>query len=121
MKKFILKIGNVASLHKHPKKLYSFPSLDNFNILENEFEDYEIICANSSFWVIEFKGFLENEIREQIIFELNKMFMEVNRDVILNFDEHGIGIAIDSIYGQYMINYLNSYCTNIDIKKVEYS
>ena len=44
MKKFILKIGNVASLHKHPKKLYSFPSLDNFNILENEFEDYEIMC-----------------------------------------------------------------------------
>jgi len=119
--KIHFKNRKIASLHNHPKKLYSFPSLDNFDILENDFEDYEIICANSSFWIIEFKGILENEIRKQIISDLSNMFREVNREVTLNFDEHEIGITIDSIYSQYMINYLNIYYTNVNIKKMEYA
>lgn len=55
---------NIASIHNHTKKYYSFPSPYNFNILTNDFEDYEIITSINSFWIVEFKGSVENNLRE---------------------------------------------------------
>lgn len=117
-----LKNRNIASLHNHPKRLYSFPSLDNFDILENDFEDYEIICADSSFWEIEFKGILENNIREQIISDLYDLFQQVYTYVFFNYKySNRIGKTIDEMYSNQILNYLNTNYKNIHIKQKEYA
>lgn len=36
---------HVASIHNHPKGFLSAPSGQNFQILEIENEDYELICG----------------------------------------------------------------------------
>ena len=41
---------NVASIHNHPKGFLSAPSGKNFQILEIENEDYELICGYDEFW-----------------------------------------------------------------------
>lgn len=53
--KFLFK-KNIASIHSHAEGWYSFPSPENFDILENVFEDFEIITSADAFWIIEFKG-----------------------------------------------------------------
>jgi len=54
----------VVSIHNHTKNLYSFPSPENFDILE---KDYEIICSINSFWTIEFKGIIKRKIRNEFL------------------------------------------------------
>lgn len=49
----------IASVHNHPLEFYSFPSPDNFDILKNNHEDYEIIISNHAMWIVEFKGSIE--------------------------------------------------------------
>ena len=58
---------HVASIHNHTKNLYSFPSPENFDILEKDYEDYEIICSINSFWTIEFKGKIKRKIRNEFL------------------------------------------------------
>ena len=99
---------HIASVHNHPKKFYSFPSLDNFEILEKDFEDYEIICSNFSFWVIGYKGILDNDQIDEIKNKFHEKFAEVNREVISNFNEDDVGMIIDVIF-------------NIIINKKKYS
>lgn len=53
---------HIASLHSHPIGYYSFPSPENFDILENEFEDYEIITSIDTFWIVEFKYAVEKRL-----------------------------------------------------------
>ena len=49
---------NVASIHNHPKGFLSAPSGKNFQILEIENEDYELICGHDEFWILEAKEYL---------------------------------------------------------------
>ena len=49
---------NVASIHNHPKGFLSAPSSNNFQILEIENEDYELICGYDEFWILEAKEYL---------------------------------------------------------------
>lgn len=115
-----LKNRNIASIHNHPKKFYSFPSLDNFDILENNFEDYEIICANSIFWIVESKGIIRKDVRKHIVLDLYELFQKINRYVLSNFnDGDEIGKTIDIMYSEQMVIYLNNY-EDIHIKKMEY-
>ena len=58
---------HVASIHNHTKNLYSFPSPENFDIFEKDYEDYEIICSINSFWTIEFKGKIKRKIRNEFL------------------------------------------------------
>lgn len=46
---------NITSIHNHATGYYSFPSPENFDILENDFEDYEVITSVNAFWIIEFR------------------------------------------------------------------
>ena len=56
---------NVASIHNHPKGFLSAPSGKNFQILEIENEDYELICGHDEFWILEAKGVFDKEIVEE--------------------------------------------------------
>ena len=112
---------HISSIHNHPKKFYSFPSLDNFEILEKDFEDYEVICSSFSFWIIGFNGILERDEIEKIRYNFNKEFVEINKEVISNFNGKDVGMIIDNRFSDYLSNYLNNSFENIIISKKEYS
>lgn len=58
---------------------------------------------------------------EQIILDLYDLFDDVSKEVFLNFPDNEIGGAIDNIFSEYMINYLNRTDRNINIIKKEYA
>jgi hypothetical protein len=60
----------ITSVHNHQKGYYSFPSGENFDILENDFEDYEIITSINSLWVIEFKGKVGSDLRKEFQYSI---------------------------------------------------
>ena len=76
---------HIASIHSHPIGYYSFPSPDNFDILENDFEDYEIIISINAFWIVEFKGAVEKEVRENFQFDLGNEIEKINDNSLLFF------------------------------------
>ena len=47
----------VASIHNHPKGVFSPPSGKNFRIFEREYEDYELIAGLDSFWILKAKEY----------------------------------------------------------------
>jgi len=57
---------HVASIHNHPKGFLSAPSGQNFQILEIENEDYELICGYDEFWILEAKGVFNESVVEEI-------------------------------------------------------
>ncbi|WP_407409094.1 hypothetical protein [Methanobrevibacter sp.] len=71
---------NVASIHSHSRNYYSFPSPENFDILENKFEDYEIVTSVNAIWTVEFKGEVCRSIREDF---QNNLSAKI-RDITLN-------------------------------------
>ena len=77
---------NIATIHNHTGKYYSFPSPDNFDILENDFEDYEIITSIDAFWTVEFKGSISKKLRENfqlnLSIEFEKMEFEIKSRMI---------------------------------------
>lgn len=62
---------NISSIHSHSRDYYSFPSPDNFDILENDFEDYEIITSIMHF------GLLNLKVMFQVQF--GKIFKQICR------------------------------------------
>lgn len=66
---------NVASIHNHPKGFLSAPSGENFQILEMENEDYELICGYDEFWILEAKGVFDKEVVEEIRSETRTLYL----------------------------------------------
>ena len=107
---------HIASIHSHPKGYYSFPSPANFDILENDFEDYEIITSLNACWLVEFKGSVEYKLKETFqdnyLIELNKidMYNKLNyRDAVIlkNMNEY--------LTGEYLLNGIDKKINNIDL------
>ena len=70
-----LKGMHIASIHNHPHQYYSPPSGKNFEMLSNEFEEYEIISAKNELWILESKEMIfVDEIVEEIRKNANKSF-----------------------------------------------
>lgn len=71
----------IVSIHNHIKGYYSFPSPENFDMLENDFEDYEVITSQFAFWIIEFKGFIKSEMRKDFQDELAIAFNKLDDEI----------------------------------------
>ncbi|MBQ9025374.1 MAG: hypothetical protein IJ104_03200 [Methanobrevibacter sp.] len=102
---------NVASIHNHPKGFLSAPSGKNFQILEMENEDYELICGYDEFWILEANGVFEKEIVEEI------------RGKAKLFYFHSIHFKNDEskVYGDSLLKYINNKVkNNIKLTKVRY-
>lgn len=96
---------SMASVHSHPKGYYSFPSPENFDILENEFEDYEIITSFEAMWIVEFKGRIKKEIREDFQKELNFKINSIKRFIELFFRERDDVVKMtEKLVGNYLLN-----------------
>ena len=104
---FYFEKKHIASIHNHPKCYLSAPSGDNFQILDFEFEDYELISGSDGLWIIEAKGEIKNsaDIKEEIL-DFYDDFLEKEFSVIF--------------YEDFLINYLNNIRNNISITKKEF-
>ena len=102
---------NVASIHNHPKGFLSAPSGKNFQILEIENEDYELICGYDEFWILEAKGVFDKEVVEEI------------RGKAKLFYFHSIHFENDEskVYCDSLLKYINNKIKiNINLSKVRY-
>lgn len=112
---------NIASIHNHPKKFYSFPSHDNFEILEKDFEDYEIICSLNSFWIINYEGILDEKQRHNLHRDLFRIFQTIDSYIKINYSKNmNVGNMIDEMYSEYMLSYLSNNYDTIKISKMRY-
>lgn len=98
---------NIASIHNHPKGYLSAPSGENFQILDFEFEDYELISGYDELWIIEAKGEIKNS--SKIKSDISKFYKDyLDDDISIN------------IYEDFLIKYLNDNKNNISITRKRY-
>ena len=88
---------NVASIHNHPKGFLSAPSGENFQILEMENEDYELICGYDEFWILEAKGVFDKEVVEEIRSETRTLYQ-----YSLNYKGD-----INDVYSEFLIKFIS--------------
>ena len=107
---------NIASIHNHTTGYYSFPSPENFDILENDFEDYEIITSENAFWTIEFKGEVNHLMRIGFQKFLTNEFENMMDDLMANVaDVRKIHDIIEDRIGSYLLNNIDKKIQDIDL------
>lgn len=90
---------NIATIHNHPKGYASPPSAENFQILELEFEEYELVSSYDSLWILESKSL----ISEEDIYEIKNNIKELyDFSISENISNH------DEVYGNLLMKYINS-------------
>ena len=112
---------HVASIHNHPKDVYSPPSDKNFGILVRDFEDYELVASKNELWVLKAKGvFLNLHVEFKFISRL--LFRAALEDCKLKYDGlDKINEKCDEKYGDQLLNYINNKnLINIQLTKLEY-
>ena len=116
-----LKGMHIASIHNHPHQYYSPPSGKNFEMLSNEFEEYEIISAKNELWILESKEMIfVDEIVEEIRKNANKSFKSYLNEANVELKEsYRIIDNVDRDYGFYLLSYLNNEFENIKLTKVD--
>lgn len=106
---------HIASLHSHPIGYYSFPSPENFDILEKNFEDFEIIASISAFWIVEFKGSVKKIVRDNFQNALKEDMDDKMTKIKLHYNKLYINKAIEKELGDYLVNDINKKIENIDL------
>lgn len=112
----------VASIHNHPKDVYSPPSDNNFGILARDFEDYELVAGFEHFWILKAKGNYGNLIHE-VKFVSKLLFRAAFENSKLLYDDWDeINDECDKAYGNQLSNYINDKNINdIQLFKLEYA
>lgn len=93
----------ILSIHNHPKRTFSAPSSNNFEILDHEFENYKVICAEEEYWILEAKG--KYKIRKNIQDEVSRAFESIKNSKQKDKNKK---------YSKILTTYINNL--NIDIK-----
>ena len=107
---------HIASLHSHPIGYYSFPSPENFDILENEFEDYEIITSIDAFWIVEFKYSVEKEVRENFQFDLGNEIERIQNYSLIFFETSDeIDYFRELMVGTYLLEEIDNKINGFDL------
>ena len=106
---------HIASLHSHPIGYFSFPSPENFDILENDFEDFEIIASISAFWIVEFKGSVKKIIRDNFQNALKENMDGIMTKIKLYYNKLYINNAIEKELGEYLLNDINKKMGSTDL------
>ena len=112
---------DVASIHNHPREVYSPPSGKNFGILARNFEDYELVSSVDGLWILKAKGFHPNLFIEFKF--MADLFLRASfDDAKLKFDDwNKINDKCDKKYGKQLSNYINYKNINdIQLSKKEY-
>ena len=112
---------NVASIHNHPKSVYTPPSPQNFSILVRNFEDYELIAGWNGLWILkgklnDEKLYLELKIISKLLFEFALKYSKTTNTNVKEIEN-----ICDDEYGKLLSKYINNKNINeIQITKKEY-
>lgn len=104
----------IITIHNHPKGTYSAPSAAKFEILEHEFEDYEIIFAENEYWILESKDYLNKIIINNIKKSIKQIFSECDTNTSFSNSEKNY------CYSKQLITFINNLNAKIKIIKREY-
>lgn len=115
----LMKNKKILSIHNHPPKTYSAPSPSNFEILDNEFENYEIICAEEEFWIIKAKGKFNEQTTEHIKTKIKDIFFKCDNGIYSNASENKIYDS-NKEYSKQLPKFINNLKSNISLIKKEY-
>ena len=114
---------NITSIHNHQKYYYSVPSPANFDILGNDFEDYEIITSKNAFWTVEFKGNVEECVRKDFQTKLVADFQEIENELRVRYaDKIKVRIMSEKLFSDYLLTHINKSLNSIPLilTKLEY-
>ena len=116
-----LKGMHIASIHNHPHEYYSPPSGKNFEMLGNEFEEYEIISTKNELWILESKEIIfDKDVIENIRKNADKSFESYLRETNVELEKGYLVIDnVDRDYGIFLLNYLNNEFENIKLMRVD--
>lgn len=114
-----LKGMHIASAHNHPRKYGSPPSGKNFEMLQYDFEEFEIVLSQRELWVLEskidvFDELLINEIRKDLNEGLQAILDEISEDFL---DGYIVLDNLDREYGNFLLIYLNKGFDNITLTR----
>ena len=111
---------HIASMHSHPTGFYSFPSPENFDILENDFEDYEIITSINAIWIVEFKGSVDKTVRRDFQINLVIDFNKIENDIKLMYNnKFVVRLMIENAVSSYLLNCVDKTVENIKLNMVK--
>ena len=99
--------NHVASIHNHPKSVFSPPSGKNFGIFLRDFEDYELIVAIDELWILKAKC-----VSEKLMIEFNVASIELFKSALdqanmMYSDKKRVNEVCDMIYGAFLLKYIN--------------
>ena len=99
--------NHVASIHNHPKNVYSPPSGKNFGILMRDFEEYELVSGLNELWIFKAKC-----VNERLMIEFNVASIELFKSAchqanLMCSDENLIDELCDLLYGDFLLKYIN--------------
>lgn len=110
---------SIASIHNHPIQYFSPPSGKNFEMLGLDFEEYEIIVSKNELWILESKEIILTDEEIMVIRHKTKDFFDsISNDMNIEFKNGYQTIdAIDKLYGDFLLNYLNNNYDNIYLSR----
>ena len=114
----LMKNKKILSIHNHIKGTYSAPSCENFEILNHEFEDYEIICAEKEYWVLEAKGKFDDNWICDVKKEIYKIFKKC--DSLDGFPDEKVQLSKNELYKTELEILINNLKSNISLRQKEY-
>ena len=115
----LMKNKKILTIHNHIKGTYSAPSWKNFEILEHEFEDYEIICAEKEFWILEAKGEYDEKYVERFKTKIEAIFQDT-KSKSLEKDFLFENYNPNEEYSNRIQEIINKQKNNIKLSKKEY-
>ena len=115
----LMKNKKILSIHNHIKGTYSAPSCENFEILDHEFEDYEIICSENEYWILKAKGKFPDKWTHDVKKEILEIFN--NCETIVGLSNEKISLEeLNKLYGNELEIFINNLKSNITLTKKEY-
>ena len=109
----LMKTKKIITIHNHPLGTYSAPSSTNFEILDHEFENFEIICSEDEYWILEAKGLFDIEFIEKLKINIENLFHKCDSGIYNNNDTN-------HEYGTHSPKYINNLKSNIKLIRKEY-
>lgn len=99
--------NHVASIHNHPKTVYSPSSGKNFGILMRDFEEFELISGINELWILKAQC-----INERLMIEFNVASIELFKSArhqasLMCSEECLIDELCDLLYGDFLLKYIN--------------
>lgn len=115
----LMKNRKIMTIHNHPKGTYSAPSATNFEILDHEFEDYEIICAEEEYWILKAKGKINEQTIDHIKTKIQDLFFKCDNGIYNNYCKNEI-YNPNKEYSKQLPKFINNLKSNISLIKKEY-